>query len=97
MYSRAYKSIVSLPPLFWVGLFLLLPYALMFTHSFWLVRDGFLVHQWNLQNYHKLLTNPLYVEVLLRTMRIAGSVTLLSLLLGYSLDYYLSFYARDHK
>jgi len=97
MYSRAYKSIVSLPPLLWVGLFLLLPYALMFAHSFWLVRDGFLVHQWNLQNYHKLFTNPLYVEVLLRTMRIAGSVTLLSLIFGYPLAYYLSFHAGPRK
>ena len=97
MYSRAYKSIVSLPPLLWVGLFLLLPYALMFAHSFWLVRDGFLVHQWNLQNYHKLIGNPLYIEVLLRTMRIAGAVTLLSLLLGYPLAYYLSFHAGARK
>ena len=60
MYSRAYKSIVSLPPLLWVGLFLLLPYALMLTHSFWVVRDGFIVHQWNLQNYRTLATNPVY-------------------------------------
>jgi spermidine/putrescine transport system permease protein len=97
MYSRAYKSIVSLPPLLWVGLFLLLPYALMFAHSFWLVRDGFLVQQWNLQNYHKLIGNPLYVEVLLRTMRIAGAVTLLSLSLGYPLAYYLSFHAGARK
>jgi len=97
MYSRAYKSIVSLPPLLWVGLFLLLPYALMFAHSFWLVREGFLVHQWNLQNYHKLIGNSLYVEVLLRTMRIAGAVTLLSLSLGYPLAYYLSFHAGARK
>jgi spermidine/putrescine transport system permease protein len=97
MYSRAYKSIVSLPPLLWVGLFLLLPYALMFAHSFWLVRDGFLVHQWNLQNYHKLIGNPLYIGVLLRTMRIAGAVTLLSLMLGYPLAYYLSFHAGARK
>jgi spermidine/putrescine transport system permease protein len=97
MYARAYKSIVSLPPLFWVGLFLLLPYALMFAHSFWLVRDSFLVHQWNLQNYYKLFANPLYVQTLLRTMRIAGSVTLLSLILGYPLAYYLSFHAGARK
>jgi spermidine/putrescine transport system permease protein len=97
MYSRAYKSIVSLPALLWVGLFLLLPYTLMFAHSFWLVRDGFVVHQWNLHNYHKLLVNPLYVEVLLRTMRIAGLVTLLSLLLGYPLAYYLSFHGGARK
>lgn len=97
MYSRAYKTMVALPPLLWVGLFLLLPYALMFAHSFWLVRDGYLLHHWNLQNYHKLLTTPLYVDVLLRTMRIAGSVTLLSLLLGYPLAYYLSFHAKARK
>jgi spermidine/putrescine transport system permease protein len=97
MYSRAYKSMVSVPPLLWVGLFLLLPYALMLAHSFWLVRDGFLVHQWNLQNYRTLATNPVYLEVLLRSMRIAASVTLCSLLLGYPLAYYLSFHGGARK
>jgi len=97
MYSRAYKTLISLPPLFWVGLFLLLPYALMFAHSFWTVRDGFIVHQWNLSNYKTLFTNPVYAEVLFRTMRIAASVTLLSLLLGYPLAYYLSFHSGARK
>ncbi len=97
MYSRAYKTIVSAPPLLWVGLFLLLPYALMFAHSFWLVRDGMIVHQWNLQNYGKLLQNPVYAEVLFRTARIAASVTVLSLLLGYPLAYFMSFHAGARK
>jgi spermidine/putrescine transport system permease protein len=97
MYSRAYKSLVSIPPLLWVGLFLLLPYALMLAHSFWLVRDGFLVHQWNLQNYRTLVSNPVYAAVLLRSMLIAASVTLCSLLLGYPLAYYLSFHAGARK
>lgn len=97
MYSRAYKSIISLPPLLWVGLFLLLPYALMFAHSFWLVRDSFLVHEWNLQNYAKLFRNPVYVEVLFRTMRVAVTVTLFSLLLGYPLAYFMSFRAGIRK
>ena len=97
MYSRTYKSIISLPPLLWVGLFLLLPYALMLAHSFWLVRDGFLVHEWNRQNYAKLLHNPVYLEVLFRTMRIAASVTFLSLVLGYPLAYFMSFAAGVRK
>ena len=97
MYSRTYRSIISLPPVLWVGLFLLLPYALMFAHSFWLVRDGFLVHEWNLQNYAKLFHNPVYLEVLFRTMRIAASVTLFSLLLGYPLAYFMSFEAGVRK
>jgi spermidine/putrescine transport system permease protein len=97
MYSRPYKWIVSAPPLLWVGTFLLLPYALMFAHSFWLVRDGMIAHQWNLQNYAKLFQNPVYLEVFFRTMRIAAGVTLLSLLLGYPLAYYMSFHAGARK
>ena len=97
MYSRAYKTIVSLAPLLWVGIFLLLPYALMFAHSFWTVRDGFIVHDWTLQNYVKLFQNPIYAQVLFRSMRIAAGVTLLSLLLGYPVAYYMSFHAGIRK
>jgi spermidine/putrescine transport system permease protein len=97
MYSRAYKATVATPPLLWVAAFLLFPYALMFAHSFWTVREGVLIHQWNLQNYRTLLANPLYVSVFLRTLRIAGSVTICSLLLGYPLAYYLSFHVQRSK
>jgi spermidine/putrescine transport system permease protein len=97
MHSRAYKWIVSAPPLLWVTIFLLLPYGLMLLHSFWLVRDGVIAHDWNLQNYAKLFQNPVYLEVLFRTMRIAAGVTLLSLLLGYPLAYYMSFHAGVRK
>ena len=97
MYSRGYKTLVSLPPLLWVGLFLLLPYALMLAHSFWAVREGILVPQWNLDNYAALFSKPVYLGVLLRTMRIAASVTLCSLLLGYPLAYYLSFHGGVRK
>jgi len=97
MYSRAYKSLISLPPLLWVGLLLLLPYALMFAHSFWTIRDGVIVHHWDLDNYATLFSKPIYVDVLLRTMGIAASVTLCSLLLGYPLAYYLSFHSGARK
>jgi spermidine/putrescine transport system permease protein len=97
MYSRTYKSLISIPPLFWVSTFLLLPYALMFAHSLWAVREGVIVHQWNWDNYKALVANPLYAEVLFRTMRIAASVTLCALLLGYPLAYYLAFHAGKRK
>jgi len=97
MYSRLYKSLISLPPLLWVALFLLLPYALMLAHSFWQVRSDVIIHQWNLQNYAKLFENPVYLTVLFRTARIAASVTILSLVLGYPLAYYMSFHAGIRK
>lgn len=98
MYSRAYKSTVTIPPLLWVTVFLLVPYAILFCYSFWSVSPAqTIVHNWNLQNYAELIRNPLYIQVLLRSMRIAASVTALALALGYPLAYYVSFYAEARK
>jgi spermidine/putrescine transport system permease protein len=98
MYSRAYKAGVTIPPLLWVTVFLLVPYAILFCYSFWSVSSAqVIVHNWNLQNYFQLVRNPIYLEVLLRSMRIAASVTVFALLLGYPLAYYLSFHAAKRK
>jgi spermidine/putrescine transport system permease protein len=98
MYSRAYKAAVTIPPLLWVTVFLLVPYAFLFCYSFWSVSpQQTIVHSWNLQNYAQLLRNPIYISVLFRSMRIAAAVTLLALLLGYPLAYYLSFHAARRK
>src|SRR5258708_31248834 len=97
IYSRTYKFLVTLPPILWVSLFLLLPYLMMFLHSFWAVREGVIIHHWNFDNYATLFKNPLYLQVLFRTARIAASVTFLSLLLGYPLAYFLSFHAGPRK
>jgi len=98
MFSRVYKLAVSLPPLAWVVLFLLTPYLLLLVYSFWSVTPTQqIVHTWSLQNYRELLHVPVYFQVLLRSMRIATSVTLLSLLLGFPLAYYVSFHAGKKK
>jgi spermidine/putrescine transport system permease protein len=98
MYSRAYKAGVTIPPLLWVTVFLLVPYTILFCYSFWSVSPAqVIVHNWNVQNYLQLARNPIYVLVLLRSMRIAASVTMFALLLGYPLAYYLSFHAAKRK
>jgi len=98
MYTRAYKSAVTIPPLLWVTAFLLVPYALLFCYSFWSVSpQQTIIHNWNLQNYLQLIRNPIYLSVLFRSMRIAGAVSLFALLLGYPLAYFLSFHAAGRK
>ena len=96
MYSRAYKSAVTFPPVAWVTLFLLCAYVILFAHSFWSVRDGQIVRDFTLGNYKQIASSPLYLQVLFRSMKIAGAVTLFALLLGYPVAYYLSFNSR-HK
>ena len=98
MYTRSYKSAVTIPPLLWVTAFLLIPYALLFCYSFWSVSpQQTIVQSWNFQNYIQLIRNPIYVSVLFRSIRIAATVTLLALLLGYPLAYFLSFHAPKRK
>jgi len=98
MFSRAYKTAVTVPPLAWVALFLLVPYVLMFCYSFWSVSEAqIVVHSWSLRNYKELFARATYWETLLRSMWIAARVMLFSLLLGYPLAYFLSFYAGKRK
>ena len=98
MFSRAYRTAVTLPPILWITVFLLVPYLLMFCYSFWSVSASqTIVHSWNFDNYRQLVTIPVYWQTLLRSMWIAARVTVFSLLLGYPLAYFLSFYAGIRK
>jgi spermidine/putrescine transport system permease protein len=98
MYSRAYKASVTIPPVLWVTVFLVVPYAILFCYSFWSVSPSQTIeHNWNLQNYLQLFRNSIYLTVLLRSMRIAAAVTVIALVLGYPLAYYLSFHAAKRK
>jgi len=98
MFSRAYRIAITVPPLAWVTVFLLMPYLLMFCFSFWSVSSTqTIVHSWTLENYKQLFTKDVYWETLLRSMWIAARVMVFSLALGYPLAYFLSFYAGKRK
>ena len=98
MFSRAYRIAITVPPLLWVTIFLVIPYALLFCYSFWTVTPAqTIAHHWNLGNYHELLRVHVYFETLLRSMGIAARVMLFALLLGYPLAYYISFHAGRRK
>jgi spermidine/putrescine transport system permease protein len=98
MFSRAYRAAVTVPPLLWVAVFLLLPYAFLFCYSFWSVSSSqVIIHSWTLENYRELWRVDVYLQTLFRSMGIAARVMLLSILLGYPLAYYLSFHAGKRK
>jgi len=98
MFSRAYRAAITLPPLLWVVMFLLVPYGLLFCYSFWSVSPSqTIVHSWTLDNYRDLFRVNVYLQTLFRSMWIAARVMIFSLLLGYPLAYYLSFYAGARK
>jgi spermidine/putrescine transport system permease protein len=96
--SRLSAWLVTLPPFAWIALFLLAPYCLLFCYSFWSLDAGQqVVHHLTLANYLHLIRTPLYLTVILRSMRIAFSVVLLSLLIGYPLACFLVFQAGKYR
>ena len=98
MFSRAYRAAITLPPVLWVAVFLLVPYALLLCYSFWSVSPSqTIVHSWTFDNYRELFRVNVYLQTLFRSMWIAARVMIFSLLLGYPLAYYLSFYAGARK
>lgn len=98
IYSRKYQWITAAPPLLWVSLLLAAPYLILLLYSFWAVGPNqTILQEWNVENYKQLYTNPMYLEVFFRSLKIAGCVTLFSLLLGYPLAYTISFYTSRCK
>ncbi|RCK72923.1 MAG: Spermidine Putrescine ABC transporter permease component PotB [Anaerolineae bacterium] len=78
------------PALTWLGLFLVLPLALILVYSFF-QRGAFgqIVPQLTLANYSRLF-NPTVLKVFLNSLRIASLVTGLALLLGYPTAYFIT-------
>ncbi|MCW5751891.1 MAG: ABC transporter permease [Alphaproteobacteria bacterium] len=83
-------------PKLWLVVFFVLPMMTMVLYSFWRVADYQIVADFTLRNYEKI-GGSLYVGVFLRTIRISIYVTVLSLLIGYPVAYFLARKVRRFK
>lgn len=80
----------------WLIAFFLLPMATMVLYSFWQVIDYNIVAEFTFRNYQRL-TQDLYVTVFWRTMKISIYVTVISLLIGYPVAYYLARHVKRFR
>ena len=81
--SGAVPALLLAPCLVWIFVFFLLPLGLMCWRS--LATEGF-----SLAPYAVLFTSPLYVKVLLTTVKMASIATVCALLLAYPIAYTLT-------
>jgi len=84
-------------PLLWTLAFLFVPYAIIFTYSFYLKQFPTFVPAFQLGNYAQIFTDPQYYQVLLRTAKIALIVALSALTLAYPLTYFLVFKIKSPR
>ncbi|UAB91083.1 ABC transporter permease [Roseovarius sp. MMSF_3305] len=94
--SRHSAKLVLGIPILWIVLFMLVPYGVLLTYSFWIKKYPLFVPAFQFGNYWTLLTDPQYVQVLLRTLKIAALVSVASLALAYPFAYFLVFRLKNH-
>ena len=80
----------------WLIAFFVLPMATMVLYSFWQVIVYNIVAEFTFRNYQRL-TQDLYVTVFWRTMKISIYVTVISLLIGYPVAYYLARHVKRFR
>ena len=69
----------------------------MLATSFWRVENYEIVREWNVDSYRRIFDRPVYYGTLLKSMRIAGIVTLCTLILAIPLAYLIAFKIKRHK
>jgi spermidine/putrescine transport system permease protein len=70
--------------------FLVVPLALLLVTSFWRSSFGGVQADWTLANYERLLSRPIYLELMLKSTRIAFMSTTLTIVVAFPFAYWIA-------
>src|SRR5690606_17538076 len=76
------------PGIAWLAVFFLVPMIALATYSFWSVSNYQIVPGFSLHNYRKAVGDPIFLDLTIRTIRIAVITTVLSMIIAYPVAYY---------
>jgi putative spermidine/putrescine transport system permease protein len=95
LYNRPilFLFLLLLPPLLWLGVVYLGSLATLLVQGFFYIDEfsGVVVREFTLRTYAELL-QPANVDIFMRTVTMAGAVTVASALLAFPLAYYIARY-----
>ncbi|MFF9622538.1 ABC transporter permease [Streptomyces griseosporeus] len=93
---RLRLTLLLTAPLLWLAVLYLGSLAVLFVSAFW-TTDSFtseVVRVWSTDNFHALLTTPVFREVVLRSVGVAVAVTALCAVIAFPLAFYTARVAR---
>lgn len=85
------------PPFIYAVLLLAAPLAAIVLFSFWTQDFMRIDRSFTLSNYREAFTDPLYMELLSRSLRISLSVTAITVVLAFPVAYFVSFYVAPER
>ena len=93
---RVRLTVLLAAPVFWLLVAYIGSLATLLVTAFFAVDSftGNVIRRFNLDNFHELLTNPSYRNVILRTLGIATSVTLICTTLALPMAFFMAKIAR---
>ena len=83
-------SQLALPYIVWAAMMLVLPMALIAIYSFTAQGNAIISFSFTLEHYAKFFTDPDFLLILWRSLLIAVKTTIICLLLGYPIAYFIS-------
>lgn len=93
-----HDGIALISPAFLYALLLLAaPIAVVIAHSFWTQTYLTIDHTPTLDNYRKVFSEPMYRDLLGRSLLISVVVSLTTVVLAYPIAYFISFHGGRHK
>ncbi len=96
--SEPVQGMALISPTFLYALILLvLPILVVIAHSFWTQDYLTIDHTFTLENYRLALTEPIYRELLWRSLYISLTVSLFTVVLAYPIAYFISFHGGRLK
>ena len=87
---RRRAVLMVLPGLLWLAGFVLAPFAFTVVMSFWKSTIFGTTPDFQFGNYLRILTVPLYRDLLVKTLRVSLFTTLISLAISYPIAYFLA-------
>jgi len=94
--ARTGLLLVAPPLVYAVGL-LAAPMAMILLFSFWTQDFLTIDTTLTLNNYREALRDPIYAELMLRSVRISALVTLITVVLAFPVAYYISFHVAPGR
>jgi spermidine/putrescine transport system permease protein len=96
--SEAFQGLALISPTFLYALVLLaVPILVVIAHSFWTQNYLEIDRTFTLEQYRIALTEPIYRQLLLRSLWVSLVVSVVTVVLAYPVAYYISFHGGRHK
>lgn len=84
-------------PILWITILEIFAYSVLLIYSFWDTEYLTVIREFTLKNFVKIFTTPLYYGTILKTIGIGATVSVLSLVLGYPVAFFIAYRIKRYK